>query len=145
MNEEYTRFMNGQDPSCIDHIITNSPKKVKNIATHVNSISDHETVSATYHPDGRKPTIAEMVTRNTKNITSDNMEKELSQNEKLRKLFEMEEPDDIANTMLEEFKNIIDKLAPSRVTQVRKNDNNNLSKETKRLMEENQKQLTITK
>ena len=36
MNEEYTRFMDGQDPSCIDHIITNSPKKLKNVATHVN-------------------------------------------------------------------------------------------------------------
>ena len=77
MNEEYTRHMNGQDPSCIDHIMTNSPKKLKDIATHVSTISDHEIISATYHPDGRKPTIAEKITRNTKNITSDNMEKEL--------------------------------------------------------------------
>ena len=125
--------------------MTNSPKKLKNIATHINSISDHETVSATYHPYGRKPTIVEMIIRNTKNITSDNMEKELSQNEKLRIMFEMEEPDDIANTMLEEFNNIIDKLSPPRVAQVKKNDNNNLSKEMKRLMEENKKQLTVAK
>ena len=52
MNNEYTRLMEGQDSSCIDHIITNCPKKMKNIATHINSISDHETVSATYHPGG---------------------------------------------------------------------------------------------
>ena len=59
MNEEYTRFHTGQDPSCIDHIMTNSPKKLKDIATHLNSILDHKTISATYHPDGRKPTDAE--------------------------------------------------------------------------------------
>ena len=74
---------------------------MKNVTTHPNGISDHETISATYHPDGRKPTVAEIVTRNTKNITTDTMEKELSQNDKLNKLFDMEEPDDIANTMLE--------------------------------------------
>ena len=123
MNEEYTRFMDDQDPSCIDHIITNSPKKLKNIATHVNGISDHETISATYHPDGRKPIVAEIVTRNTKNITSDTMERELSQNENLHKVFDMEEPDDIAVTMLDEFNNIINTLAPPRVAQVKKNDN----------------------
>ena len=57
----------------------------------------------------------------------------------------MEEPDDIANTMVKEIDAVIDKLAPPRVAQARKNDNNNLSKETKRLMEANKKQLTKAK
>ena len=74
MNNEYTRFRQDQDPSCIDHIITNCPKKMKNIATHTNSISDHETVSATYHLDGIKPIIAERIIKNTKNVTSENLE-----------------------------------------------------------------------
>ena len=66
MNNEYTRFMAGQDPSCIDHIIRNCPKKIKNVATHINGNSDHETDSASYHRDGRKPAISERILRNKK-------------------------------------------------------------------------------
>ena len=64
---------------------------------------------------------------------------------KLQSIFEMEEPDEIADTMLSEFNNIIDTLAPPKVVQVRRNENNNLSKETMRLMEENKRQFTIAK
>ena len=43
----------------------------------------------------------------------------------------MEEPDDIANTMVNELDTFLNTLAPPRVAKAKKNDNNNLSRKQK--------------
>ena len=48
-NNDNTRYVSHQPPSCIDHIYSNCPNNISNIATNRNIFSDHCTVTGQYH------------------------------------------------------------------------------------------------
>ena len=145
LNEEFTRFQSGVNPSCIDHIITNNPERMKRTQTITNVISDHETVVSEYHNSSMVIRTAERVVRNSKNLTVENLEREFDNNVKLNTINEKDDPDEIANIIQEELTTIIDKLTHPRIVQVKKKNNPTLSKETRKMMEMNKKNLTKAK
>merc|ERR1712240_757260 len=48
-NKEPTYFVNQTPISCINHIYSNCPQKITHITTINNRLSDHATLTATYH------------------------------------------------------------------------------------------------
>ena len=47
-NHENTRFVQNQQPSCIDHIYSNIPSNITNAITHNKLITDQKILSLTY-------------------------------------------------------------------------------------------------
>merc|ERR1712240_989101 len=48
-NKKPTYYVNQTPISCIDHIYSNCPQKLTHITTNINGLSDHATLTATYH------------------------------------------------------------------------------------------------
>ena len=115
---------------------------MKRTQTIPNVISDHETVVSEYHNSSMVIGTAERVVRNSKNLTVENLEREFDNNVKLNTINEKDDSDEIANIIQEELTTIIDKLTHPRIVQVKKNNNPTLSKETRKMMEMNKKNLT---
>ena len=63
------------------------------------------------------------------------LEREIANNDKLASIYKIEDPDEIAKTMINKCNKIINKLASTKVSKVKSHDNNNLVNETKRKME----------
>ena len=145
MNEELTRFESNVEPTCIDHIITNVPQRISKVQTTTNIVSDHETVTCKYNNNAIIRRREERIVRNNKMLTKENLCREFDNNEEIHKAIDEEDPDLIASIINHELTNIIDKVAPAKVVQVRKNDSPTLSKETKEKMEENKKRLEKAK
>ena len=40
-NEDFTRFSSCNEPSVIDHIVSNCPEKLSCVSTNLNTVSDH--------------------------------------------------------------------------------------------------------
>ena len=85
----------------------------------------------------------ERIVRNFKNLTVENLEREFDNNVKLNTINEKDDPDEIANIIQEELTTIIDKLTHPRIVQVKKKNNPTLSKETRKMMEMNKKNLMM--
>merc|ERR1711867_63146 len=105
----------------------------------------HETVVSEYHNSSMIIRTAERVIRQSKNLTVENLEREFNKNERLNSIHEKEDPDEIAEIIQEELTKIIDGLTHPRIIQVKKKDNPTLSKETRKMMEMNKKNLTKAK
>ena len=118
---------------------------MKRTQTITNVISDHETVVSEYHNSSMVIRTAERVVRNSKNLTVENLEREFDNNVKLNTINEKDDPDEIANIIQEELTTIIDKLTHPRIVQVKKKNNPTLSKEMRKMMEMNKKNLTKAK
>merc|ERR1711867_394645 len=105
----------------------------------------HETVVSEYHNSSMIIRTAERVIRQSKNLTVENLEREFDKNERLNSINEKEDPDEIAEIIQEELTKIIDGLTHPRIIQVKKKNNPTLSKETRKMMEMNKKNLTNAK
>ena len=66
---------------------------------------------------------------------------EINNNEELQSVFSEECPDKIFTTIITELNRIIDKLAPAKLIQLKKNDSPYMSEELKELEEELDNQL----
>merc|ERR1711867_128894 len=105
----------------------------------------HETVVSEYHNSSMIIRTAERVIRQSKNLTVENLEREFNKNERLNSIHEKEDPDEIAEIIQEELTKIIDGLTHPRIIQVKKKNNPTLSKEARKMMEMNKKNLTKAK
>ena len=75
-------------------------------------------------------------------VTSENIMREIKENERLNGIFNYQDPDIVAEILVEELNNILEKIAPSKVVQMRK-ENNPRDKETLRKKKECDQQLEI--
>merc|ERR1711954_168249 len=66
-------------------------------------------------------------TRDTRNITPDNLNSMIENNQKLTEIFSEKDPNQIANTFITEMNQIIDILAPTRRIQINKLNKNKIS------------------
>ena len=88
LNTELTRFVSHQDPSTIDHIISNCPAKLGPIRTIKNNISDHCMLTTIYKSKGFKSEPKFKIIRNFQNVTHENLRDLILDNQNLEHIFE---------------------------------------------------------
>merc|ERR1712240_180343 len=114
-NKEPTYFVNQTPISCIDHIYSNCPQKLTHITTINNGLSDHATLTATYHTKA----------------PINNLNAYLNNNDIIQTAYNYTDPELIAEIIMREFNNIIEIIAPRTKRQVKKNYTPYLNKETR--------------
>ena len=131
LNTELTRFASHQDPSTIDHIISNCPTKLGPIRTIKNNISDHCMLTTIYKSKGFKTEPKFKIIRNFQNVTHENLRDLILDNQNLEHIFEIKDPNIISTTIQTELNNILDTLAPPKRIQTKRNYNPFLSQTLK--------------
>ena len=119
-NNNYTRYVSHQPPSTIDHIYSNCPNNIKNICTNRNIFSDHCTITGQYHS---KETLYQpkfFFKRNVKLLTKCELTKYILLSTPLQTIFQSQDPNYIANTIMNELNNIIEIIAPAKKVQFKK-------------------------
>ena len=121
MNDSCTRFRAGHRPSLLDLFLSNCPNLFSNTGTFTNLASEHLGVRCDFASESNiiKPQF--MNVRKYKNINYKNIISILDP-ERYNEIFQLYEPNDIANSIQNLFSSIIDHLAPNSKIQIRKND-----------------------
>ena len=114
VNKEFTRYVNHQNPSTIDHFITNSTNKKANILTKNVTFSDHCLLQAFYKVKIQNNTQFKKV-RDWKLFNQQNIDKYFNINENLNKVFDTENPEISAKILQDELNLILNKLSLARV------------------------------
>ena len=118
-NHEFTRYAPHQKPSIIDHITSNCPQHLTNIITKPCILADHCSLTFDYNhkPKNLKPRFR-MVRDNSK-LTKDNLIHEVENNPNLQNLYNLTDPNQVANVLQNELNHIINRLAPKSRVQIR--------------------------
>ena len=121
MNWENTRHWCGKE-SLLDLFLTNIPQKINTIKTERCQIADHSTVSLQIHAKDlwRRPKIRKI--RDWRKIQPEILMEAIENNTRLNSIFAYNDPDKIANILIEEYNRIINTLAPEKIIQVTKED-----------------------
>merc|ERR1712240_733827 len=130
-NKEPTYFVNQTPTSCIDHIYSNCPQKITHITTENNGLSDHATITATYHTKAPINTPKIIFTRPKYLLTEHNLNEYLNNNDIIQTAYNYTDPELIAEIIMREFNNIIEIIALRTKRQVKKNYTPYLNKETR--------------
>merc|ERR1712240_944761 len=130
-NKEPTYFVNQTPTSCIDHISSNCPQKITHITTENNGLSDHATITATYHTKAPINNPKIVYTRPKYLLTEHNLNAYLNNNDIIQTAYNYTDPELIAEKIMREFNNIIEIIAPKTKRQVKKNYTPYLNKETR--------------
>ena len=130
-NKEPTYFVNQTPISCIDHIYSNCPQKITHITTINNGLSDHATLTATYHTKAPINNPKVIYTRPKHLLTEHNLNAYLDNNDIIQTAYNYTDPELIAEIIMREFNNIIEIIAPRTKRQVKKNYTPYLNKETR--------------
>merc|ERR1712240_964750 len=130
-NKEPTYFVNQTPTSCIDHIHSNCPQKITHITTENNGLSDHATITATYHTKAPINTPKIVYTRPKYLLTEHNLNAYLNNNEIIQTAYNYTDPELIAEIIMRELNNIIEIIAPRTKRQVKKNYTLYLNQETR--------------
>merc|ERR1712240_317861 len=130
-NKEPTYFVNQTPTSCIDHIYSNCPQKITHIKTINNGLSDHATITATYHTKAPINNPKVIYTRPKHLLTEHNLNKYLNNNDIIQTVYNYTDPELIAEILMREYNNIIEIIAPRTKRQVKKNYTPYLDKETR--------------
>ena len=111
LNKQFTRYAPHQQPSTLDHIITNVPQMIGDIRTERNIISDHCSLSFNFLHKNMvfKPRFK--LIRNFKNITSDSLKFKVAKNINIQNVLRESDADIVATTLQTELNQIIDDLA----------------------------------
>ena len=142
-NFKPTRFQSGSNPSLLDHIFVSHPQKLDAVETKINIIADHCLVSAQYHS---KMLISRPQFRRTRNhalINSDVLTEKISEKERHQRIFELEDPDKKAETMICKMNRIVEEIAPSKLFQTRGKHEPWATNETKELIAETEEQIEV--
>ena len=121
VNSEPTRHWGQTQSSLIDHFVTNAPAHCDNVQTRHSCIADHDVVSLLFHTEAIMDQPQFMIVRKWENMNRDNLINEINSNHEMNSIFAMQSTDKIWNNMLIGLNSIINKLAPSRVIQLRSN------------------------
>ena len=141
-NNDYTRYVSHHPPSTIDHIYSNCPNNIKNIKTNTNLFSDHCTITGQYYSKEAIYQPKFFFKRNVKLLTKSELTKYILLSTPLQSIFQSQDPNYIANTIMMELNNIIEVIAPAKKVQVKKNFHPFLSEEHVKLKNEVNDHLT---
>ena len=95
MNTEKTRFQINQEPSLIDHLVSNTPQNFDNIETKKALISDHRMVMCYYHVDEIVESPRMIFKTNWSGLNSENITASMLECESLMSILSMTDPDKI--------------------------------------------------
>ncbi len=119
-NNNFTRYVPHQPPSCLDHITSNCSNKISNVKTHRNVFSDHCVITAQYdaivniyHPKFIK-------SRNNKLLNGHTLKKYIKNSYLLNSVFRHSDPELITNIIQIELNSIINAIAPQKIVQYKK-------------------------
>ena len=125
----------GKDPEAtIDLVLTNKPERITNV-TLTPSCSDHQIISITINHTKPIPTKKARRSRTYKNYTAESMRKEM-QTFNLDTTLWLDDPEQVAEILTTTINLALDKLAPHKTINPRKNYAPHLTQETKNLMKE---------
>ena len=128
--------------------MTNGPNRVDGVETLPSHIADHSFVKLNFHSDILKSKPQFRETRNFNNINADVLMEEINNNAKLQGLFALKCPNKIFNILIEEINNIINKIAPAKLIQIKRKDHpymNNDLKELKKELDDQLNNAIVTK
>ena len=140
-NFQPTRYHSHANPSLLDHIFASHPQKIDGVETKKNIIADHCTVRCLYHAKDLKIRQKQIRIRNHKLITSESLMRGIEENERLQRIFESEDPDYIAETIVAETNRIIEDIAPSKLIQCKKSHEPWATEDTEQIRKETESQL----
>ena len=120
-NNEYTRIVSHQQPSCIDKIYCNMPNKICNVRTIDNIESDHRYILARYITNEPVYQPKFILKRNYTELTAYNINDYIERSENLNLIFTSNDSDFIAECLQLELNAIYNALAPGRLTQFKHN------------------------
>ncbi len=107
-----TRHSSNTTPSCIDHIYTNCPTQIHNTQIHNTGASDHCLLTTTYTTKHTTLQPTHIYKRKYHLLTQHTLEQYIQNSQPLTDIFQLTDPDLIANTLSTELNNIIDIIAP---------------------------------
>ena len=100
--------------------MTNTPNKIIDTTTTPNTNSDHSYITTTYLTNEPMYTPKFIEIRDKKLLTHNNLKLCIDLNTNLKKILQLQLPDDIANNLQLELSTIIDTIAPPKIVQFRK-------------------------
>jgi hypothetical protein len=145
MNNQITRQQRGAKPSCLDHCYSNTPNKMAEVLTKWKGGSDHAMLLAHYSYATRTQLPGFLITRNRAQLTPAKINNMLSESQDLKNILNEQDPNKIANTLTKILTEIVNKLAPTRKIQVKKNYCPYITKSTLKMMDERAKAQTIAR
>ena len=121
LNKKPTRHWPGVPSTLIDHLITNYPGNCDNVITKPTHISDHESVSCKFHVERLKERPRTIKVRDYTNLTRQNLMNEIMEDERLNKIFYINDVNAKWECLIEVYNQIINRLAPQRMIQINEN------------------------
>ena len=131
-----TRFQRGQKPSLLDLFISSHPERIDGLELVPSLLADHHAVQLKYHSKELRSNPSMIRVRDWKRINADSLMKEVDANEHLETIFKHNDPDTVANIIVEELNRIVNAIAPARLVQYKSKENDYSNKETKDLRKE---------
>ena len=114
----------GSKPSLLDLILSNQPGHVDSVETKKSVIADHCSVRFQYHTKELPERIQFIKIREWRRLVTGKLMDEIEKNENLNHIFRMDNPNEIAETLVKEMNTIIETIAPLKIVQ--KSSKNNL-------------------
>lgn len=108
-----TFFRKGKQ-SCLDHLYTNCPSKVKNVTIEKDIISDHKLVTFTYNNKKLSLNALYKVTRDYSLLKKDTLLHYFNINKKINDIFSSDDPNLIADIIISQLDTIINSIAPAK-------------------------------
>ena len=130
-NKEPTRYRHGQRPSLLDLILTTRPQNLCEIFNISNFCSEHMGVHCKIKINKLLVNQQFRKVRNRKNLIASILMPLIEDNDNLQGIFRTSDPDVIARTLTDEIDVIIEKVAPSKMVQIKKVDRMKITGETK--------------
>ena len=119
MNFEATRHRVGQRSSLLDHCFATNPTHIDNVETILSHISDHSVVKWQYHCEELKFHPQFIKTRKFSNLTREVMLEDIRNNVSLNAVLSNTNTDQVTNTIITEYNDMINRHAPATIIQVR--------------------------
>ena len=142
LNFEPTHHWAGYGSTLIDHCFTTQPQKTDGVKNIRSMIADHDAVSLNFHIKDMYRRQQTFKHRDYRNINSENLTKLIKESEKLSKIFNSGDPDQIADTLVTEYNRILNELAPAKNKQIKDDDIKYIDNEIKEMKAEAESRLT---
>ena len=131
-----TRYRQGQRPTLIDLILSNSPERIENIENVINHTSEHQGVMFTIEIKEVTTNVQFCKTWDKRLLNAENILPMIENSSRLQEIFQKTDVDEIVTTFTEDLKKIKQTLATLQRVQLNKKSKLKISKETAEVIEE---------
>ena len=108
----------GQQDSCLDHLYTNKPDKLSEVAAHVNGGSDHRVLYVVRYAKSMKKSVRYIKKRCFKNFDQESFLQEIK-TLKWYDIYASSDVNEAVELMTKKLTSVLDQFAPVRIIQVR--------------------------